>query len=117
MNTPIWLERCLLVFATRIVSWAGRRRHARDAVLRALMEHVPSAQDVLLRYFETVYAGTINRPAPVEFEEAVVWFASDSTANPYSFVNICAELSLDAQLIRRMLEVMEEVQREGQKAA
>jgi hypothetical protein len=56
-----------------------------------------------LRYYQQ-YAAATDRRARALYEDAAEWFASPDRSEPFSFVNVCDALGLDASYIRRGLQ-------------
>jgi hypothetical protein len=63
-------------------------------------------EDALL-CFQEKFAGSPHEQR-CRAQEAARWFFSDDQHSPYSFVSICAGLSLDAEEIRNKLKYLEQ---------
>lgn len=57
------------------------------------------------------HARATDRAERALFDEAAAWFASDATAWPYAFLNICQWLGLDEGYIRRGLRRWSDAER------
>ncbi len=59
-------------------------------------------EDAVTSYFRHAFA--TRHAGMAEFREAQAWITSDDTTWPFSFLNICTALDIEADYVRRGLE-------------